>query len=96
MDYGGKHVVGSLLSQTYDDLFLGAEFQAVRRMMGGEAGELLCRTCEHAISATREAGAGNGRAASISAGIAAMRNGKRLDGRVTYDSVSSSSASSVS
>lgn len=47
-DYGRRHVLGNLLTESYAELFTGAVFRAVVERMAGAPGDLLCRTCEHA------------------------------------------------
>ncbi len=48
-DYGLKHNLGSLLSDSYEDLFLSSEYKKVICGLEDESIDILCRTCEHAM-----------------------------------------------
>lgn len=50
MDYGLRHVIGNLLASTYDELFQGEAYLAIRRGMR-DGSDLLCRTCEFGVPA---------------------------------------------
>jgi hypothetical protein len=45
MDYGLKHIVGNLLTQTYDEIFNSPEFHRVRNNRWALDGDTLCRSC---------------------------------------------------
>jgi hypothetical protein len=44
-DYGLRHIIGNLLTGSYDALFKGDEFRKVRSGMKDNASEILCRYC---------------------------------------------------
>jgi hypothetical protein len=46
MDYGLKHVLGNLLSDSYESLFLSPEFRRIKAGTENEEIDILCRTCE--------------------------------------------------
>ena len=50
MDYGLKHKLGNLLTDTYDQLMNGAEMNKVKRLAGSIAytDDLLCKSCNDA------------------------------------------------
>jgi radical SAM protein with 4Fe4S-binding SPASM domain len=48
MDYGMDHVLGNLLSGTYESLFLSAEYRRVKRGHLDESLNILCRKCRMA------------------------------------------------
>jgi len=50
-DYGLKHVLGNLLTQSYAELFEGAEFKKLQRAMNDDSIDVLCRTCPVALPA---------------------------------------------
>jgi radical SAM protein with 4Fe4S-binding SPASM domain len=47
-DFGMKHVLGNLLTGTYDSLHSSAEFERVVSGMSDESIDILCRSCEYA------------------------------------------------
>ncbi len=47
-DFGQRHVIGNLLTQTWEEIRNGAALAGVRDAMASEDGECLCRTCEMA------------------------------------------------
>ena len=50
MDYGRQHVVGNLLTQTYEAIHAGATLGTIRaQAMTPSAGTLLCRHCHNAV-----------------------------------------------
>jgi hypothetical protein len=52
MDYGLKHVLGNLLSQSYESLFDGAEYRGVVAGLACSSGNILCATCANRRPAT--------------------------------------------
>lgn len=46
MDYGLRHVLGSLLHADYEDLFRGAAFAAIRAGLGDDNANILCSSCD--------------------------------------------------
>jgi hypothetical protein len=44
-DYGMQHVLGNLLTDTYESLFRGKEFRKVVAGMKDDKSEILCRYC---------------------------------------------------
>jgi hypothetical protein len=46
-DYGLRHVLGNLSTQTWAEIHAGEQIAAVRESM--RAGDCLCRTCEFAV-----------------------------------------------
>jgi len=48
MDYGMKHILGNLLTQSYEEIYNSAESLRVRRGMKAEAEDILCRKCINA------------------------------------------------
>ncbi|MBN1689001.1 MAG: SPASM domain-containing protein [Candidatus Omnitrophica bacterium] len=46
MDYGMKHVIGNLLSCSYEDLFRSAEFKRIKKGFREEPEDTLCRYCD--------------------------------------------------
>lgn len=44
-DYGRKHILGNLLRDSYDDLFLSEEYLKVKRGLDDDSQDILCRTC---------------------------------------------------
>ena len=49
MDWSGEHVLGSLLTQTYDDVVNGLEFHRVLNGMRDNKSNTLCWRCEYAV-----------------------------------------------
>jgi hypothetical protein len=49
-DYGLSHVLGNLLTDDYNSLFLSAEYQKVMNGLADESLSILCRWCEHAVT----------------------------------------------
>jgi radical SAM protein with 4Fe4S-binding SPASM domain len=47
-DFGMKHVLGNLITGTYESLHSSAEFERVVRGMSDESIDILCRNCEYA------------------------------------------------
>jgi hypothetical protein len=52
MDYGLKHKLGNLLTDSYEDLYESEEFKKVRLGMDDESIDLICRYCH--VSSVRE------------------------------------------
>lgn len=50
MDYGMKHVLGSLLEQSYEEILHSAEAERVRKGMSDEQEDILCRSCVNACN----------------------------------------------
>ncbi len=48
MDYGLKHILGNLLRDNYEDLFLGSEYQKILKGWKNPKIDILCRNCEFA------------------------------------------------
>jgi radical SAM protein with 4Fe4S-binding SPASM domain len=48
-DYGMKHILGNLISSSYDSLFGGNELQKIRRGQQNESVDILCRNCENFV-----------------------------------------------
>jgi hypothetical protein len=46
MDYGLRHVLGSLLHTGYEELFAGAAFAEIRAGRRDESRDILCRSCD--------------------------------------------------
>jgi len=46
-DYGMKHVLGNIVSSSYDSLFKGNEFRKVRQGQQDESIDILCRDCDN-------------------------------------------------
>ena len=46
MDYGLRHILGSLLDMEYEDLFRGAAFAGIRSGLGNNGRNILCRSCD--------------------------------------------------
>jgi hypothetical protein len=52
MIYDLKHIVGNLLTGTYDSLFESEEYKKVLRgQAGDESVDIACRSCELAVPA---------------------------------------------
>ena len=50
MTYDLKHILGNLLTQTYESLFLGEEYLRVMRgLAGDESIDIACRNCELSV-----------------------------------------------
>jgi radical SAM protein with 4Fe4S-binding SPASM domain len=52
VDYGRRHVLGNLTSESYNQLHQNDAFKEILRRMNGKKGDLLCRTCEWAEPVT--------------------------------------------
>jgi hypothetical protein len=50
-DFSQRHVIGNLLTQTWEEIRNGPALAGIRAAMASEDGDVLCRTCEVAISA---------------------------------------------
>lgn len=49
MDFGIKHVLGNLLTQSYEEICNGKELTMIKEgMNGNEKIDILCRRCTHA------------------------------------------------
>ena len=49
MDFGMKHVLGNLLTQSYEEICNGKEMTMIREgLNGNEQIDILCRRCTHA------------------------------------------------
>lgn len=48
MDYGMKHILGNLLTQTYEEIYNSEESQKIRRGMKVDTDDILCRKCINA------------------------------------------------
>ena len=48
-DYGLRHILGNLLTQSYESLFESDEYMKLQNSMTDSSIETLCRWCEHAI-----------------------------------------------
>jgi radical SAM protein with 4Fe4S-binding SPASM domain len=46
-DYGMKHVLGNIVSSSYDDLFNGEEFVKIRKGLQDESIDIICRDCDN-------------------------------------------------
>jgi hypothetical protein len=46
MDYGLKHVLGNLITSSYEDLFLSEEFQKIKSGKKDDSIDILCRYCD--------------------------------------------------
>lgn len=51
MDWSGKHVLGNLFLQSYEEIIAGAEFQGVLRGLDDCSSGTLCWKCEYAVRA---------------------------------------------
>lgn len=51
MDWSGKHVLGNLFRQSYEELIAGGEFQRVIRGLDNNCSGTLCWKCEYAVPA---------------------------------------------
>ena len=49
-DYGLKHKLGNLLINNYEELFLSDEYKKIMHGLSDETIDILCRTCEHAVT----------------------------------------------
>lgn len=49
-DYGLQHVLGNLLTETWDAIHSGPQITDMRRLMASENGDCLCRTCEYSCA----------------------------------------------
>lgn len=49
-DYGLSHKLGNLLIDDYENLFLSDEYKKIMRGLEDESIDILCRTCEHAVT----------------------------------------------
>lgn len=45
MDYGLKHKLGNLVTETYEELFTSEEYLRIQRGLENEEEDILCRTC---------------------------------------------------
>ena len=50
MDYSQQHVIGNLLTGTYESLFTSDEYLRIKDGLKNDKSGILCRTCELAIS----------------------------------------------
>ena len=48
MDYGLKHTIGNLITDTHDSLFESEEFIKIKNAMENDSDDILCRFCEMA------------------------------------------------
>ena len=48
MDYGLKHTLGNLISDSHESLFEGEEFIKIKNAMENDSDDILCRFCEMA------------------------------------------------
>lgn len=56
-DYGITQILGNLLRDSYEDLFKGAAFKNIKKLLRSEKnGDILCRHCEHAVPDTTNYG----------------------------------------
>jgi len=46
MDYGNKHVIGNLMTSSYESLFQSEEYNRLLRGFKEESIDTLCRTCD--------------------------------------------------
>lgn len=51
MDYSQQHVIGNLLTDSYDDLFVSQEYMNIMKGLEDDNSKILCRTCEIAAHA---------------------------------------------
>jgi hypothetical protein len=59
MDYNLEHILGNLLTVTYEDLFSGEEYQRViRGLAGDESVSIACRKCELSVAQTTRVDSG--------------------------------------
>lgn len=49
MAYNLQHVLGNLLTNTYDELFTGDEYKFLERGLDDDSLDILCRTCNEAV-----------------------------------------------
>ena len=49
MDWSGRHILGNILMQSYEDLITGKEMQRVRRGLNDNTSETLCWKCEYGL-----------------------------------------------
>jgi hypothetical protein len=54
MDYGCQHVLGNLLTQSYQSLFTGAEMRSVLAGLDDPTVPVLCRHCARAVPLSNE------------------------------------------
>ncbi len=50
MDYAQQHVLGNLLTDSYESLFDNPEWHRIKKGLDDETSNILCRTCEIATS----------------------------------------------
>jgi sulfatase maturation enzyme AslB (radical SAM superfamily) len=50
-DFGQRHVIGNLLTQSWQEIRDGEPLAALRAAMAAEDSEILCRTCEFSVPA---------------------------------------------
>ena len=50
-DFGVRHVIGNLLTQSWEEIRAGEPLAKLRAAMASHDGDCLCRTCEYAESA---------------------------------------------
>ena len=49
MDYGLKHILGNILTDTFEEIMDGEEMRKVKEgMNGNETLDILCRNCSYA------------------------------------------------
>lgn len=48
-DWGMKHVIGSLCSQTYNQIINGEEIKKIKKAISEEESDVLCRYCSYAV-----------------------------------------------
>jgi len=54
MDYGMQHVLGNLVTQNYEDLFLGEEYHRLQAAIEESKSSILCRKCVRAVSLQKQ------------------------------------------
>ncbi|WP_262690705.1 radical SAM/SPASM domain-containing protein [Kordiimonas aestuarii] len=52
MDFGLRHVIGNLATDSYEDLFTSPEYKRVQQQMLSGGQDILCRTCHKAVPIT--------------------------------------------